>query len=222
MADRASPTTDSENAKHGISQADTDQSEVGHQPPLKKSASNVPITLNIRYKTQTFPVQCDLYDTLKDLKEKIDRLTDVAPHIQKLVNKSISSGKHDDTTTTLKDLQLLDGQTLLLVGATRADIASTTTMKTSSGATRDNDDVASATAKKEPLSKQTRHEKVIKAGRPENAQVGIKNRHDPLPASIDGMLMSIAGHSAKKARLTFKLESDELWINTGKRLASFL
>jgi hypothetical protein len=29
--------------------------------------------------------------------------------------------------------------------------------------------------------------------------------------------MSMANQSAKKARLTFKLELDELWINTGKR-----
>jgi hypothetical protein len=28
--------------------------------------------------------------------------------------------------------------------------------------------------------------------------------------------MSMLNHSAKKARLTFKLELDELWINTGK------
>lgn len=204
MADQTGPTVD------------VDQSEVVQQPPLKKSASNVPITLNIRYKSQTFAVQCDLYDTLKDLKDKIDRLTDVEPKVQKLVNKSISSVKRDDATTTLKDLQLTDGQTLLLVGATRGEIASTTTMETPSSSNRDNDESASASSKKESLCKQTRHEKVIKTGRPEHAQIGIKNRHDPLPQSIDGMLMSIAGHSPKKARLTFKLESDELWINTSE------
>ena len=29
--------------------------------------------------------------------------------------------------------------------------------------------------------------------------------------------MSMLNHSGKKARLTFKLETDELWINTGKK-----
>ena len=33
--------------------------------------------------------------------------------------------------------------------------------------------------------------------------------------------MSMANQSAKKARLTFKLELDELWINTGKRNGYF-
>lgn len=53
-------------------------------------------------------------------------------------------------------------------------------------------------------------------GKPDNVQIGIRNKHDPLPQSIDGLYMSMLNHSAKKARLTFKLELDELWINTGK------
>ena len=55
-------------------------------------------------------------------------------------------------------------------------------------------------------------------GKPDNAQIGIRNQHDPLPASIDGLSMSMSNQSAKKARLTFKLELDELWINTGNIL----
>ncbi|CAF0908936.1 unnamed protein product [Adineta ricciae] len=186
------------------------------QPPLKKSASNVPITLHIRYKTQTFPVKCDLYDTLKDLKDKLDKLTDVDPQAQKLVNKSITSVKRDDATTTLKDLHLTDGQTLLLVGATRAEISSASGLKSSSSASNDSDDYASASNKKEPLCKQTRHEKVLKAGKPDNAHFGIRSQNDSLPASIDGLYMSMLNQSAKKARLTFKLEQDELWINTAE------
>ncbi len=34
--------------------------------------------------------------------------------------------------------------------------------------------------------------------------------------------MSMLNQSAKKARLTFKLETDELWINTGKKIKNFL
>lgn len=60
----------------------------------------------------------------------------------------------------------------------------------------------------------------IHPGKPENAQIGIANTHDPLPTSIDGLSMSMSNQSAKKARLTFKLESDEIWINTGKRIVS--
>ncbi|CAF4410156.1 unnamed protein product, partial [Adineta steineri] len=61
-----------------------------------------------------------------------------------------------------------------------------------------------------------KHEKVLKAGKPDNVQMGIRNKHDPLPQSIDGLLMAMLSHSAKKARLTFKLEVDELWINTAE------
>jgi hypothetical protein len=58
---------------------------------------------------------------------------------------------------------------------------------------------------------------LIILGKPDNAQIGIRNKHDPLPQSIDGLLMSMLNHAAKKARLTFKLEFDELWINTGRK-----
>lgn len=151
--------------KHAQSNETGDSSESLGQPPLKKSASNVPITLHIRYKTQTFAVQCDLYDTLKDLKDKLDKLTDVDPQVQKLVNKSISSVKRDDATTVLKDLNLTDGQTLLLVGATRAEIAAASGAKSGASGGKDwADESASASNKKEPLCKQTRHEKVLKTG----------------------------------------------------------
>lgn len=156
----------SHSQKNTISSETGDSSESSGQPPLKKSASNVPITLNIRYKTKTFSVQCDLYDTLKDLKEKIDKLTDIDPQVQKLVNKSITSVKRDDATTTLKDLHLTDGQTLLLVGATRSEVSAASELKTgASGLKGSMDDYASSMQKKEPLCKQTKHEKVIKMGK---------------------------------------------------------
>jgi hypothetical protein len=153
----------SNNHKTSLDDKSGDSSESSDQPPLKKSSSNVPVTLNIRYKTQTFSVQCDLYDTLKDLKEKLDKLTDVEPSVQKLVNKSITSVRRDDATTTLKDLNLTDGQTLLLVGATRSEVLSASGLKTTSGASS-YDDSASASNKKDPLCKQTKHEKILKLG----------------------------------------------------------
>ncbi|CAF2637126.1 unnamed protein product [Rotaria sp. Silwood2] len=191
--------------KNEIANETGDSSESTDQPPLKKSTSNVPITLNIRYKTQTFAVECNLYDTLKDLKEKLDKLTNVDPQVQKLVNKSITSVKRDDATTTLKDLHISDGQTLLLIGATRSEIFSAADLKNNAAGNKSSmEDYGLATNKKEPLCK------------PENVQIGIKNRNDPLPPSIDGLYMSMLNQTAKKARLTFKLEADELWINTAE------
>ena len=149
-----------DNHKHTLSH------DIGDQPLLKRNSSKVPVTLHIRYKTNTFPIECDLYDTLKDLKEKIDKLTDVDPQVQKLVNKSITSVKRDDATTTLKDLNITDGQTLLLVGATRTDILSTTGASVQTAGSKDATDTQASTGtKKEPLCKQTKHEKVLKTGK---------------------------------------------------------
>ena len=143
-----------------------DSADTAGEPPLKRHTPLSPITLHIRYKTQAFAVQCDLYDTLKDLKEKLDQLTDVDPIVQKLVNKSITSVKRDDATTTLKELNIIDGQTLLLIGATRSDIRSTVESTSAPTASASSKSTGAATAKmtKESLSKQTRHEKVLKQG----------------------------------------------------------
>ena len=162
MSEQSVPTVSVDSSIHHKS---TLVNEIGDQPALQRTASHVPVVIHIRYKTKTFPIECDLFDTLQELKDKIDKLTDVAPHVQKLVNKSITSVKRDDATTTLKDLNIIDGQTLLLVGATRSEISSTSGASLQSSATKDStDEQTTASSRKEPLCKQTKHEKVLKAG----------------------------------------------------------
>ena len=56
------------------------------------------------------------------------------------------------------------------------------------------------------------HKKVLdKHGKPEDIAVGMKGTALPLPsAPLSGMYNKYGG----KTRLTFKLDSDELWIGT--------
>lgn len=56
------------------------------------------------------------------------------------------------------------------------------------------------------------HQKVLeKYGKPEDIVAGIKGSHMPLPNTpLSGMYNKYGG----KTRLTFKLDSDELWIGT--------
>lgn len=63
------------------------------------------------------------------------------------------------------------------------------------------------------------HKKIIDKGVPEDAMPGIKNAKDSLPAfPLSGMLNKSGG----KVRLTFKLESDQIWIGTkGKTLINY-
>eukprot|EP00057_Strongylocentrotus_purpuratus_P018996 XP_011673470.1 PREDICTED: ubiquitin domain-containing protein UBFD1 [Strongylocentrotus purpuratus] len=71
-----------------------------------------------------------------------------------------------------------------------------------------------ASAAKEPLSKLKMHKKIIDKGKPDDAMIGIKNQHEPLPnVPISGMLNKAGG----KVRLTFKLELDQVWIGTKER-----
>lgn len=56
------------------------------------------------------------------------------------------------------------------------------------------------------------HKTVLeKHGKPEDVAPGFKGRKDPLPpAPLTGMYNKSGG----KVRLTFKMESDQLWIGT--------
>lgn len=50
-----------------------------------------------------------------------------------------------------------------------------------------------------------------KYGKPDDVMKGVKNTREPLPhMPISGMYNKSGG----KVRLTFKLESDQLWIGT--------
>ncbi|CAF0868829.1 unnamed protein product [Didymodactylos carnosus] len=189
-------------------------------PASSSSTTNtislIPITIKIKYKTQTFDIKCGLYDTLKDLKEQIDKLTDIDPKIQKLVYKTISTNKSTDATT-LKDLNITDGTKLLLIGATRSEMLSTTAAATGASGTNTKDSLDDQQSKKkEPLSKMTQHAKILKSGKPDNAGIGIRNVNEALPSSLDGMYMSTLNQREKRVRLTFKLELDEVWVNTAE------
>ena len=58
-----------------------------------------------------------------------------------------------------------------------------------------------------------------KYGKPEDAMPGIKNRQEPLPSvPLSGMYNKLGG----KVRLTFKLESDQVWVGTKGQCSWFL
>ncbi|XP_014661801.1 PREDICTED: ubiquitin domain-containing protein UBFD1-like isoform X3 [Priapulus caudatus] len=67
--------------------------------------------------------------------------------------------------------------------------------------------------KKEPVSRQKMHKKVIDRGIPEDCMAGVKSVKERLPpVPVHGF-----NKNGSKVRLTFKLESDQLWIGTKER-----
>jgi len=144
--------------------------------------------------------------TVRELKDHIETLTKLPRAMQKLMFKGLVK----DDTKTLKELKVVKNSKMMLVGTTMSDLVAVTTKPT----TAEIASHTSAVSKKESLSKQKIHQKVLDKGKPEDAMPGIAGVKQPLPPHpLNGMVNKTGG----KVRLTFKLEEDSLWIGTKAR-----
>jgi hypothetical protein len=144
-----------------------------------------------------------------DFKEIVESVTGVPVKVQKLMCKGLMKNEQ-----TLRECKGCPGgiMKVMLIGCTIGDIIAVNTTPTPAemgGASGLKDALT-----KEPLCKQKQHAKIIEKGVPDDVMPGILNGRDPLPEiPICGMLNKTGG----KVRLTFKLETDELWIGTKER-----
>ena len=120
----------------------------------------------------------------------------------------------DFSAHDFQDLKVTKGTKIMMVGSTLDDVLAVSAtpnaqeLKETSGAT--------ASAKKEPLSKQKPHSKVTEKGPPEDAIPGVLNVKESLPPQpLSGMLNKSGG----KVRLTFKLGES---VNVRKLLVAFI
>jgi len=163
------------------------------------------VDFKVIYNKQKFDISFPFDDTVATLKQHIQVLTGVPPAMQKVMFKGLA--KEDKT---LRELGIVKGTKLMVVGSTLNDVLSVNTPST----TMEKEEKETAAATKEPLCKQKIHRKILDKGVPEDAMPGIKNDKDSLPsAPLSGMLNKGGG----KVRLTFKLEVDQLWIGTKER-----
>ncbi|CAK8673268.1 unnamed protein product [Clavelina lepadiformis] len=163
------------------------------------------ITFNLVFKKEKLNITWDANKTIATLKSHVHDLTGVPPAMQKLMYKGLAK---DDVT--LSALGVTNGSKMMLVGSKLTDVISVNTKgkaeSTSAGSSSSN--------KKEPLSKQKPHTKVIDQGVPDDAMPAYKNGHERLP---DVPLFGMVNKYRSKVRLTFKLEADQLWLGTKER-----
>ena len=124
--------------------------------------------------------------------------------MQKIMYKGLAKDE-----STLRSLNIKNGDKLMLIGSKPQDVAQVM-QKPTVNQTKTSNVVSNA--KKEPLSTELPHKKVIeKYGKPDDCMPADKTKSEPLPhVPLYGMI----NKSGQKVRLTFKLESDELWLST--------
>jgi len=167
-----------------------------------------PIDIKVVWNKTKYDVAVTPEETVADLKAKMQALTQLPPSMQKIMFKGLCK---DDKT--MKDLKVTKGTKIMLVGSTLDDVISVSTTP-SAKELKDGATGSITQNKKEPLSKQKPHNKVTEKGPPEDVIPGMLLVNEALPAQpLSGMLNKSGG----KVRLTFKLESDEVWIGTKER-----
>lgn len=114
---------------------------------------------------------------------------------------------------TLKELNVKKNDKLMLIGSKLEDVALANSKPTAADLAKPSN--GSPAPAKLKFCEETAHKKVLdKYGKPDDIMPGILNCKESLPDfPLSGMLNK-AGH---KVRLTFKLETDELWISTKER-----
>jgi len=160
------------------------------------------VKFTVNYKKQNVEIEFGVDQTLGALRLEIARLTGVAAGLQKLMYK----GMMKDDAKTLKDLNVKDGTKMMLVGSTIGEV-----MTASAPVPQPTESKAEEEAKGEVMSEKLPHKKIVDKGVPEGAEPGKKGKHEPLPQTA---LQGIYNNVGIRVRLTFKLWSQELWIQS--------
>eukprot|EP00118_Oscarella_pearsei_P026708 m.310319 g.310319 ORF g.310319 m.310319 type:complete len:270 (+) comp50883_c0_seq1:88-897(+) len=165
------------------------------------------VSLKVVYRKTTFQVTRSLGSTVGELKAHLQDLTGVPSGMMKLMYK----GSLNDDARLLKDVNLFNGAKMMVVGSTANDLLKAVPVKPEQGKHAETSRIGVG---KEPLSTQKPHSKIISKGIPADAMKGNKRRQERLPAaSLSGMV----NKDGNKVRLTFKLELDQIWLETKER-----
>lgn len=162
------------------------------------------LNFKILFNKTLHQISWDSQKSIASLKDHVETLTDVPAEMQKLMYKGLLKDSQ-----SLTEANISNGTKVMLIGSQKKDIVSANKKVKVEVAK-----ASSSTVKKEPLCEQKQHKKIIDQGVPDDAMPAYRNGHEPLPeVALFGMKNKV-GH---KARLTFKLESDEVWISTKER-----
>ncbi|KXS18259.1 hypothetical protein M427DRAFT_42652 [Gonapodya prolifera JEL478] len=181
---------------------ENDQQQATDQP----TRSARPVTFKVQYGKDVHELTADLSDKVSELKATIEKRTGVHANLQKLLYKG---NLKDDQT--LEEAKVVGAAKIILMASKVEDVLKITSAK--AGPTSTSSPLSPATPK-EAWSEQTEHKKILGKGKPDDAEEGTQGKKVTIPArGVTGLLNRIG----QKTRLTFKTDSEEVWIGTAER-----
>ncbi|TRY64084.1 hypothetical protein TCAL_10779 [Tigriopus californicus] len=166
------------------------------------------VDFKVIYNKKKYDISFPVEETVGCLKAYLQSVIQIPPAMMKVMFKGLAKDE-----MTLRQLGLVKGSKVMVVGSTLNDVLEVSTKPTASQLK----EIKIAGADGGSSSKSSRdkiHKKVLDKGKPEDATPGIKGVRQSLPSTpLSGMLNKSGG----KVRLTFKLEVDQVWIGTKER-----
>jgi len=168
----------------------------------KLAIKGAPLTFSLSFKKTAHNMEVGTDNTLGELRMHIAKVTEVEPGLQKLMYK----GMLKDDSKTLGELGIQNGIKMMLVGTSISEVLSVAAPTPSPTESKKEEQAVS-----EPLSEKLPHKKIVEKGPPDGAEPGKRGRNESLP---EAPLNNIYNNIGVKVRLTFKLYTQELWIQS--------
>lgn len=169
------------------------------------------LEFTVLYKKSKYSFSLPSTTTVSELRIQIKELTELPPVMQKLMHKGTTLKVPEDT---LLDAGIRSGSKIMVVGSTFNDILETAVPRQELIKKYQSASDSEGKHVKEPLCRQTQHKKVL---------TGHKKPDDLMPAYKPDGTLCLSSHEPLKGllnrfgsqiRLTFKLETDEIWISS--------
>jgi len=184
--------TESDETKVGVPTANSEE-ETGEKVEFK-------VIFNKKKHDVTFPLDNDI----GALKSHLQPLIGIPPAMMKVMIKGLAKDE-----MTLRKLGVAKGSKIMVVGSSINDVLQMTAKPTEVGKA-----TTSSSKEENSVTKVKQHKKILDRGKPDDLMMGKKLTQDPLPPQpLSGMLNKHGG----KVRLTFKMDTSQVWIGTKER-----
>lgn len=167
------------------------------------------VDFKVIYNKKKYDISFPVEETVGCLKAYLQTVIQIPPAMMKVMFKGLAKDE-----MSLRQLGLVKGSKVMVVGSTLNDVLEVSTKPTASQLKDIKSGGAGESGSSSKSSREKMHKKVLDKGKPEDATPGILGVKQPLPSTpLSGMLNKSGG----KVRLTFKLEVDQVWIGTKER-----
>lgn len=164
------------------------------------------IDFKVIYNKKKYDVSLPPDTDIGALKTHLQTVISIPPAMMKVMIKGLAKDE-----MTLKKLGVTKGSKVMVIGSSLNDVLQVST--TPKDVPKDLSSTKETSSSSETC-KQKQHKKVLDRGKPDDVMPGIFGLKEPLPTQpLSGMLNKHGG----KVRLTFKLDSDQIWIGTKER-----